>query len=150
VAAGWRTTPFGSRFSEGTRVALPEAQSAAVRLRARAKGNPSIPEPDFAGAGIFCLNAEWTIQNGIYIGHVPVLLHDGSFDPLLPWTMTRAGKPQLRLHSVGFGSTLEWPGWDVDLHITVAAPSIKHEPVYREWQRRFFPGGLPSLGKRRR
>lgn len=39
---------------------------------------------------------------------------------------------------------------ELQLLVVVQPPTKKPDPLYFEWQRRFFPGGLPSLGKRRR
>jgi hypothetical protein len=78
------------------------------------------------------------------------------FNPVLRWGETQNGKPMvfrdslpLRLRSVGNTSS----GWNRPYRynnflLVVQPPEPKPAPFYLEWSKRFFPGGLPSLGKR--
>ncbi len=65
----------------------------------------------------------------------------------LPWTLTRAGKAAV--HWVenpiaeGLGARLA-----IELWVVFDPPPSRRPPDIRDWERRFFPGGLPTLGKR--
>src|SRR5262249_51328159 len=37
---------------------------------------------------------------------------------------------------------------ELQLLLVLQPPARKPDPVYFDWEKRFFPGGLPSLGKR--
>jgi len=79
---------------------------------------------------------------------LPILAGDGAFNTDVPWERSRSGNPYY-IHRSCLGTTVEcW--WDVQLRVTIKAPPKKAAPVYKDWERRFFPGGLPGLGKRRR
>lgn len=81
------------------------------------------------------------------------------FNPGLPWREGAGGKAQMHIQyrklklappdsaSAGWESPL---CYEVQMLVVVEPPAKKPAPIYRDWCRRFFPGGLPSLNKRRR
>lgn len=90
-----------------------------------------------------------------------VLLFDlrGIFNPRLPWREKAGGKAlfhtQYRDVKIvpPFAGLSHWEGpvsYEVQMLIVVEPPEKKPAPIYWDWNRRFFPGGLPSLNKRRR
>ena len=82
----------------------------------------------------------------------------GIFNPGLPWREGSGEQAQMHFrypklkaaqHQVGL--TRESPvSYEVQMLVVAKPPTRKPVPVYRDWCRRFFPGGLPSLNKRRR
>ena len=91
---------------------------------------------------------------------IKVVLFDpvDSFNRRLPWLETAEGK--VRLHqqyrNIKAAAPAGVPGWEspvayeVQMLLVVDPPARKPSPTYWDWNRRFFPGGLPSLNKRRR
>jgi hypothetical protein len=93
-------------------------------------------------------NISYRIHNSHLIAFVQLINAQGGLNRDLPWILTRTDKLALR--------------WVVDpiarqgpTHFELALwmrfhppPRAKPEDI-RDWERRFFPGGLPSLGKRR-
>lgn len=89
-----------------------------------------------------------------------ILLFEPScaFNRQLPWYELSGGKARLHRqyrHVKGVSPTgvpaSESPvAYEVQLLVVVNPPSKKPSPTYWDWNRRFFPGGLPSLNKRRR
>ena len=67
---------------------------------------------------------------------------DEPFNEELPWYQTSTGK-----HCIAWEHIVQL--YRIDLLLVFDPPSAGPPPVEREWSRRFFPGGLPSLGKRR-
>ncbi|MGE0273718.1 MAG: hypothetical protein AB7M05_21020 [Alphaproteobacteria bacterium] len=76
------------------------------------------------------------------------------FNPELRWSETKNGKPLVfrdtapsRLAPQGDPGQV-WTNYLFKLWLIVQPPEKKPDPIYFEWSKRFFPGGLPSLGKR--
>jgi hypothetical protein len=70
-------------------------------------------------------------------------LPDGDIiNMLLPWRRTSNNKAMIDYVDNEFADCR------LRLQIVLQPPPVQH-PVYVDWNRRFFPGGLPSLGKRR-
>jgi hypothetical protein len=104
----------------------------------------------------------YQVRDGRLAVFVDLVGDDGGFNPLLPWRL-KGGKPTIHQIADGLGSA-QWtrlgePGstdgnprpssWCA-IHLwLVAEPRPLVLPLSRDWCRRFFPGGLPSLGKRR-
>lgn len=61
----------------------------------------------------------------------------------------------LRIEEVDGVETLGETVWEpyyyleLQLLLVVQPPTRKPDPLYFDWESRFFPGGLPSLGKRK-
>lgn len=105
---------------------------------------------------------------------VPIFSEDGTFNRELAWSMSSSGKPKLyrvfrpSMKAIDDESPVPMPHrypagvgfedgkllWthvyrlELQMLIVVQPPTAKPLPRYFEWERRFFPGGLPSLGKR--
>jgi hypothetical protein len=85
---------------------------------------------------------------------IELLGEDDGFNPHLEWRQVGTGAPYVFFQQDGLKDTRP-PSDDygriefVLQVLVVARPSpLKKGPIEREWLKRFFPGGLPSLGKR--
>jgi hypothetical protein len=67
---------------------------------------------------------------------------DGKINEDLPWHQTQNGKP-----CIAWEKFVQF--YRIDLLVVFEPPPAGPPPIELEWSRRFFPGGLPSLGKRR-
>ncbi len=107
-----------------------------------------------------CLQAASGYQNGISYAAKGVYLvmsiylynEQQLFNPQLGWTETKSGKPMVfRDHwpsAFAIDGSQPWqPGYSLKVLLVVQPPAKRPAPTYYEWSRRFFPGGLPSLGK---
>lgn len=84
----------------------------------------------------------------------------GVFNPGLPWREGKDGKAQVHRQYLKLKGapppSVDVTRWEppvcYEVHMLLVAepPTKKPAPVYHEWSRRFSPGGLPSLNKRRR
>jgi len=83
----------------------------------------------------------------------------GIFHPGLPWREGTGGKAQMHRQYLKLKAAppqvelTQWESpvsYEVQMLLVAKPPTKKPAPVYRDWSRRFFPGGLPSLNKRRR
>jgi hypothetical protein len=89
---------------------------------------------------------------------VRVFNSNGEFNTGLPWREGVGGKALMHMQYRALKELppdgvagWEWPvSYEVQLLLVAEPPAKKPAPVYRDWCRRFFPGGLPSLNKRRR
>jgi len=85
---------------------------------------------------------------------VSLFSHDGTtFNSKLPWMEGSGGTATFKLVYPGFESARQGYSWrrvlyDVHVLLEVQPPENKPAPTYRTWLGRFFPGGLPTLGKR--
>ena len=77
------------------------------------------------------------------------------FNPQLEWTETKNGKPQVfrdvspsLLQFRRDNPSDPFVDYMFKLWLIIQPPVPKPAPLYFEWSKRFFPGGLPSLGKR--
>jgi hypothetical protein len=77
------------------------------------------------------------------------------FNETLKWRETRNGKPLVFRDQwptefwMAPGKTGAFRPWySLKFWLIVQPPVPKPAPIYYEWSKRFFPGGLPSLGKR--
>ncbi len=80
---------------------------------------------------------------------------NGLFNPELGWTETKNGKPMVfrdaspsPLREQRNSPSDPFIGYLFKLWLIIQPPERKPAPIYLEWSRRFFPGGLPSLGRR--
>jgi hypothetical protein len=67
---------------------------------------------------------------------------DGTINEDLPWYQTENGKL-----CIAWETFVQF--YRIDLLVEFNPPPVGPPPNELEWSRRFFPGGLPSLGKRR-
>lgn len=83
---------------------------------------------------------------------------NGTYNPKLPWR-EGAGETALvhlqfmDLAPVGPYNMSNVPSsvlYEVQVLLVFQPPARKPSPIYRDWEKRFCPGGLPSLGKKRR
>ncbi|MGA2902872.1 MAG: hypothetical protein ABSD98_03510 [Candidatus Korobacteraceae bacterium] len=78
---------------------------------------------------------------------LPLLPDGNTLNFLLPWGRTSNDKLSIRYVDEQFAHSTA-RNYELQLQI-VFQPSPVRYPVYIDWERRFFPGGLPTLGKRR-
>lgn len=107
----------------------------------------------------------WSVSRSVLTISVPLIGDDDGFNPDLKWEL-KDGKPRVHLRAYDL---LDVPlphdpePWERELGVSaVTVPDVRYElqflmvasprpmevPIDRDWFRRFFPGGLPSLGKR--
>jgi hypothetical protein len=94
-----------------------------------------------AETGLF-QNIAFTLGHEMLALEICLCKPDGTINEDLPWYQTDNGKLCIAWeHFVQI--------YRSDLLVVFDPPPAGPPPVEREWSRRFFPGGLPSLGKRR-
>ena len=154
---GWRNAAGTSRFTEGCTIELPGANIGRVRLVVTERvlsetvllateERPRFPNGRYAFApDLF----EMSLDDNVLTMRLALLTPDGSFNRAFRWIQRPRRNPFFEVRLPIF-FRIDGPEGDLKLTVTVKPPATKSEPIYKEWQRRFFPGGLPSLGKRRK
>ena len=73
--------------------------------------------------------------------------HDLGFNMALPWIETSNNKPAIYWNgeSIAYQDATHF---ELQLLVVFSAPPLTR-PESIDWESKFFPGGLPSLGKRR-
>jgi hypothetical protein len=158
IEAGWKECTLGHCFSQQVWVEVVGGQQVRVQVSVWPRPRRALPDPP-------PFRPSYTHDAGFKVVAVgPILslsvdlLKDQQFNSDLPWRLTKNGKPflQLRLDesamTVAHEADTTSEERDFGLHIrsllVVQAPPTKPAPVYRDWFRRFLPGGLPELGRR--
>jgi hypothetical protein len=132
---------FGWKFGYELRAALsvfPRPGSKSADLR-------SFPEVDaIAGAskGVMFSLAQSVLQLELQFLKPP-----NELNRELPWTSK--GNDTLCLEWIYDIFMFESRFYEVQMRIYFQEPPGRPAPILKDWERRFFPGGLPSLGKHR-
>ncbi|MFY9729761.1 MAG: hypothetical protein WBQ04_06815 [Candidatus Acidiferrales bacterium] len=87
------------------------------------------------------------VNDGQCLLRVKFVGSDDSPNQELPWRLTTNNKLAV-FWSYGFGALGILPSYDAQLLVVMNPPPTPHPRDIRDWSRRFWPGGLPSLGKR--
>ena len=160
LARGWMRRSKTLASVCHARIAAPEALVLRAQITLMARGctgsmdeAPSL-EPtcgDESGVTIFVTGSNCLVTLNLLDGH-------GGFSQQLKWSQTRTGRPMLHRRKDGLrreirhassGEAMSSFGqFEIQVLLVVQPPARKPSPTYYEWTRRFFPGGLPSLGKR--
>jgi hypothetical protein len=84
---------------------------------------------------------------------VKLLIGPQVVNPQLPWDENSKGKPRVRwAKSLDTGDILNIGRkecFSLGLLLVLEPAPGRPAPIVRDWFRRFYPGGLPSLGKKR-
>lgn len=93
-------------------------------------------------------NISYRIHNSQLTAFVQLINAQGGLNRDLPWIITRTDK--LALRWVVDPIARQGPThFELTLWMRFHPPPRAKPEDIRDWERRFFPGGLPSLGKRR-
>ena len=162
LRVGWRDCRWGNCFSEQISPEVFGGQKVRIRVSVftRPRGILS-STPVFHEIGV--AQDGFSVVAVQHIVLVSTTLADGDqFDGRLPWRLTKNGKPFLlirtresELMSAGDDGVVDNKeqrngGFDLEIQalLVVQGPPVRPAPVYRDWFRRFLPGGLPELGRR--
>jgi len=162
LEAGWRECKLGRAFSDQVWLELFGGQRVRVRVSVFPRPRHATPSRPFFVKSIAARDGGFTV---LAVGHLLLLstpLVDGDrLNSALPWRVATNGKPFLRVSLQDFrfsavsdeslpivdASGQTW-SFQVEALLVVQAPPVRPAPVYRDWFRRFLPGGLPELGRR--
>jgi hypothetical protein len=150
LVAGWHRLSNSHGYSEQEFLDMPGDHR--IRVQITVKPNPSSTNPSFnifpaqfSNSGVW-YSSKYSVDKGALHIEVPIwegkeLLHT------LGWFITENGKlafdwmvPHI-LHERD-------PWYQLRVLGVIQHPPSRTPPTVRDWERRFFPGGLPSLGKR--
>jgi hypothetical protein len=148
LAARWRHRRNTWGFVDTTLLSGLHDQDIRVQVAVLSQGRqytPDVPDAHGASRGVEFTTEHGRITLGIRLFDQQRLSNDE-----LGWTETKNGKPLV------FRNEPIRPGDHIDigvvsfwmtLWLVAQPPQRKPAPTYFDWARRFFPGGLPSLGK---
>lgn len=152
VADGWRKHQKTYCFSE--KVRIPWSFDYTLKARPSVFPYPVSLSPLASIFPCFKGNSEggrtginYVLRNGKLQLDVNLLIAPEMLNPELSWHETYTKKPCLTWEEL-----LEIPSigsYRLALLIVFDPPPGRPAPVVRDWFRRFYPGGLPSLGKHR-
>jgi len=92
-------------------------------------------------------NTSYQVRNSQLIVFVQIINAQGGLNLDLPWIVTRTDK--LAIRWVEDPIARQAPThFELTLWMRFHPPPRARPEDVRDWERRFFPGGLPSLGKR--
>lgn len=111
---------------------------------------PELLKAEGESGGILCRCESRRIELVIDLFDDNMMFNSG-----LQWGETITGKPMVFRDAAPVPLRIKPEAADMaitsaafSLLLTVEPPEPKPAPIYFEWSKRFFPGGLPSLGKR--
>lgn len=150
VADGWRRARKTYCFSEEVRI--PWRHDYTLKTRTSMFPYPvtlSDFESQWRPLGNFSgthENIKFRFKDGGLRFDIPLWTPGSGLNEHLPWDLTQTKKYCVRWeHVVNCGSCLR----RISLLIVFDPPPAGPPPDVRDWFRRFYPGGLPSLGKKR-
>jgi hypothetical protein len=160
ITASWGRRAKAWAYAGQARVIAPGDQIVRVTMFVFARtayGEMDIP-PMLADTAFDVDGVRFAVQGQLCSASVNLLDCGRRFSPDLRWEETDTGKPTL--HRQYDGLRREAPAaehreevvlegqFEIQLLLVVEPPAKKPAPTYYEWARHFFPGGLPSLGRR--
>jgi hypothetical protein len=150
LADGWRSRQNTSGFVEQDHLDWRFDTQLRIQLEilarpaGRGTGYETFPQTVRCNAddqGVFC-----SVSNGQCRLRVKFVGSDDSLNRELPWRLTRNNKLAV-FWSYGFGVRGVQPSYGAQLLIVLNEPPTTHPRAVRDWDRRFWPGGLPGLGR---
>jgi hypothetical protein len=160
LSAGWRECKLGKCFSDEVWFDVFGGQKVRVRVSVFPRPRSAQPPETFFVKSIAEGGGFEAFADGHLLLLSTALVDSGQLNPSLPWRVSTNGKPflQLRLYDTQLHRLDDAPEpvvnrsdemrFEVHSLLVVQAPPVRPAPVYRDWFRRFFPGGLPELGRR--
>ena len=173
VEGGWRSRRRTACFVE--RTVIDSLDDRRIVFDVRVFPRPSVPDHDWIPtlqstllrpsggvpiSGMSYPDEDLGRQPLMFV--LPLIGEDDGFNPEIRWRRTDAGR--LFAYWSQRGLAAEWhhrdmssqgiaihrPNSHIDVQVWVwVQPRPFVLPISREWAKRFFPGGLPSLGKKR-
>lgn len=91
---------------------------------------------------------DYQLTNGNLRLLVQLMINNNECDIGLPWIITSNNK--LAIHWIECPIAVQnGTNFELQLLMVFTPPPNKRPDDVRDWERKFFPGGLPTLGKRR-